>query len=214
MAHQEKQVSYSTTNSYTTLNELTPHTKNVWIVLHGIGYLSRYFLKYFNGLPPDENYIIAPQAPSKYYLNGEYKHVGASWLTKENTTMEIGNVTAYLDAVYAAESIPGHCKLIVFGYSQGVSIAARWVAKSRVNCHRMVLHSGGIPNELTADDFEFLKENDTEITIIVGDKDEYLTKERMGAESKKIETLFQGRAKQLIFDGRHEIKKELINTLV
>lgn len=81
----EKQVSYNITNSYCTLNERTSKTKNVWIVFHGIGYLSKYFLKYFKGLDPEENYIIAPQAASKYYLNGKYTHVGASWFTKDNT---------------------------------------------------------------------------------------------------------------------------------
>ena len=64
----EKQVSYNTTNTYSTLNTLTDKTKNVWFVCHGIGYLSRYFLKYFDELNSDENYIIAPQAHSKYYL--------------------------------------------------------------------------------------------------------------------------------------------------
>ncbi|MGB5819164.1 MAG: esterase [Saonia sp.] len=214
MKSQEKQVSYRTTNSYTTLNELTQNTKHVWLVCHGIGYLSRYFLKYFNELPADENYIIAPQAPSKYYLNGEYKHVGASWLTKENTGMGIDNVVSYLDTVYTAEHIPPHCKLIVFGYSQGVSVAMRWVAKSKVNCHQLVLYSGGIPHELVTGDFDFLKENNTRVTIIIGDKDQYLTPERMETESKKIETLFQERAKQLIFEGGHEVKKEIINQLV
>ena len=103
MAQQEKQVTYQTTNSYTTLNTLTDKTKNVWIVFHGIGYLSKYFLKYFDELPSEENYIIAPQAPSKYYLNDQYRHVGASWLTKENTANETQNVLNYLDTVFSSE---------------------------------------------------------------------------------------------------------------
>jgi len=74
----EKQVSYQIKNSYSTLNNYTEKTKNVWVVFHGIGYLSRYFLKYFKHLDPEENYIIAPQAQSKYYLNNKYRHVGAS----------------------------------------------------------------------------------------------------------------------------------------
>ena len=67
----EKQNTYTTTNTYTTLNNIGPKTKNVWIVFHGIGYLSRYFINYFNTLNPNENYIIAPQAPSKYYLKNQ-----------------------------------------------------------------------------------------------------------------------------------------------
>ena len=103
MKREEKQVSYQITNTYSTLNKHTSKTKNVWLVFHGIGYLSRYFLKYFKDLNPEENYIIAPQAQSKYYLNNKYTHVGASWLTKENTEEEFENVLNYLKEVFKAE---------------------------------------------------------------------------------------------------------------
>ncbi|NHF59244.1 esterase [Flavobacteriaceae bacterium TP-CH-4] len=213
MASSEKQTRYTTTNTYSVLNSLGDGTRNVWVVLHGIGYLSRYFLKYFEELPKEENYIIAPQAPSKYYLNGEYKHVGASWLTKENTIDETENIMNYLDAVLEAENLPLDRNLIVFGFSQGVSIATRWVAKRKVACRQLVLYAGGIPDELSSSDFAVLEKNKTQVTIIVGDKDEYLTEERRKLESDKISKLFRGRAKEIIFKGGHEIKKELINQL-
>ncbi|MDO6518032.1 alpha/beta hydrolase [Zobellia uliginosa] len=214
MDYSENTVSYTTTNSYATLNTLTDNTKNVWVVLHGIGYLSRYFLRYFDELPPEENYIIAPQAPSKYYLKNNYRHVGASWLTKEATQQETQNVIAYLDAVYAAEKFPEDLNFIVFGYSQGVSVATRWVAQKRIPCDHLVLYAGGIPEELQASDFEFLIKKQTKVTTLVGDADEYLTEERQAAETKKIEGLFGGKAKQISFKGGHEIKKELILNLV
>ena len=214
MAQQEKQVTYQTTNSYTTLNTLTDKTKNVWIIFHGIGYLSKYFLKYFDELPQEENYIIAPQAPSKYYLNNQYHHVGASWLTKENTVNETQNVLNYLDAVFSSQVIPENCDLIVFGYSQGVSIATRWVAKRKLKCNQLVLYAGGIPKELTPKDFNFLIDKNTKITTLVGDKDEYINDDILQTESKRIASLFSGKAKQIIFEGKHEIKKEIINTLV
>ncbi|MDB2606905.1 esterase [Zobellia sp.] len=214
MDYSENTVSYTTTNNYATLNSLTPQTKNVWIVLHGIGYLSRYFLRYFDELPSEENYIIAPQAPSKYYLNNKYRHVGASWLTKEATQQETQNVLTYLDAVYASEKIPAHCNFIVFGYSQGVSIATRWVAQRKIKCKYLVLYAGGIPNELEVADFNFLKENGTKVTTLVGNADEYLTKERQESESQRIEFLFGGSAEQIFFEGGHEIKKELILNLL
>lgn len=211
MNHQEKSVTYTTQNSYDTLNELGSKTKNVWIVLHGIGYLSKYFIKYFDQLNADENYIIAPQAPSKYYLKNEYKYVGASWLTKENTVIEIANVLNYLDAVLEAEQVPQNINLNVFGYSQGVSIATRWVAQRQIKCHRLILHSGGLPKELNSDDFLFLKEQATKITALVGNKDQYINGEILKSQSQRLENLFHGKAEQLIFDGSHEIKKELLH---
>lgn len=214
MDKQKKQVTYQTTNTYETLNEFTDKTKNIWIVLHGIGYLSKYFIKYFDELNTDENYIIAPQAPSKYYLKNQYKYVGASWLTKENRILETSNVLTYLDAVYATEEFPPDCNLIVFGFSQGVSIATRWIASRKIKCSKIVLYAGGIPKELTPEDFDFLNYQETEVSVIVGDKDQYLTGEVMKYESGRIAELFQGKAKQNIFEGGHEVKKEIVNKLI
>ena len=209
----ENFISYSSKNSYTTLNQCTAKTKNVWFVFHGIGYLSRFFLKYFNELNPEENYIIAPQAPSKYYLNNEYRHVGASWLTKEVTAMEMDNLLNYLDAVYNKEVIPAACNLIILGYSQGVSVAMRWVAKRKIPCQQLVLYAGGIPEELIFDDFEFLGKS-ARVKVIVGNSDEYLTAARMEIEQQKIGKLFPENAELFTFTGKHEIKKTIINSLV
>ena len=214
MNRQEKQVIYKSTNTYETLNVLSDKTKNIWIVLHGIGYLSKYFIKYFDELNPEENYIISPQAPSKYYLKNEYKHVGASWLTKENTSAEIKNIISYLNKIYETENLPGHCKLLVFGFSQGVSIATRWVASEKIKCDNLVLYAGGIPNELTSENFSFLRENNTKVTILVGDRDEYINEEVLKKESQKVQILFGECAEQILFEGRHEIKKELLQQLI
>jgi len=209
MKSTEKEVSYSTTNSYSTLNNLTTNTKNVWFVCHGIGYLSRYFLKYFDELNPEENYIIAPQAQSKYYLGSKYRHVGASWLTKENTAKETENVMRYFDAVLAFEKLPTNINLIVLGYSQGVSVATRYVASRKLKCTQLLLLSGGIPHELTHDDFKFL-EGKTNVTLLYGDKDEYLQEAFMINALKRFDKLFGETAKCIVFEGIHEVKKELL----
>lgn len=207
---QEKEISYPITNSYSTLNVLTEQTKNVWFVCHGMGYLSRYFLKYFKELNADENYIIAPQASSKYYLKSDFKHVGASWLTKENTVKESENVMRNFDAIFEAENLPKHINLIVFGFSQGVSVAARYVAKRQLQCTQLVLHSGGIPKELHAEDFTFLN---AKVSLICGKNDEYLTKERLKAEIQKTSILFKDNLNLITFDGNHEVNTNVLSRL-
>ena len=207
----EKEISYQTTNSYSTLNTLTQHTKNVWFVCHGMGYLSRYFLKYFADLNTKENYIIAPQAQSKYYIPPKFKHVGASWLTKENTKVETENVMRYFDAVLDAENIPSNINLIVVGYSQGVSVAMRYIAKRKLQCRQLVLMSGGIPKELTAEDFAFLN---AKITLTYGTQDEYMNEARIQYEQQRIHELFGNTVRIIPFNGKHMVNVELINALV
>ncbi|WP_324719258.1 alpha/beta hydrolase [Salinimicrobium sp. HB62] len=208
----EKQVSYRTTNTYSTLNAFTDKTENVWVVFHGIGYLSRYFLKYFRHLTQEKNYIIAPQAPSKYYLNEKYEHVGASWATRENTELEIQNVLAYLDELYEQEGLKNAKNLILFGYSQGVSIVTRWIARRQINCSKLILNSGRLPKELKPEDFIFLKE--TQISFVYGTEDPFVNKEFLESEEKRIRELFPKNLNFIPFDGGHEVNKDVIGRLV
>ncbi|GGD91034.1 alpha/beta hydrolase [Planktosalinus lacus] len=206
----EKEVSYKTINTYSTLNEHTENTKNIWVCFHGLGYLSKYFINYFQDLDQEKNYIIAPQAPSKYYQGKSFKYVGASWLTKENTMLETQNVLKYLDAVYANENLQNSLnKLILFGFSQGVSVGLRWVAHRKINCKAILIHSGGIPKELTAADFTFLSEN-TKVYLIYGKQDEYINEERIQAEKLLAEKLFGKRINIMSFDGKHIVNTTLI----
>lgn len=209
----EKTITYQNQNTYSTLNTLTEKTKRVWLVFHGMGYLSKFFIKHFRSLNPEENYAIAPQAPSKYYLKDDFKYVGASWLTKENTLVETQNVLNYVDAVLQEEAIPKNIELIVFGFSQGVSIAMRWIASRKISCDKLVLYAGGIPRELKKEDFDYLNHSTIEVKMIYGDKDHYLTEIRLLEERKKLELLFSNQAEEISFEGGHEVRSDIIKNL-
>jgi len=209
----EKKVNYTAHNTYSTLNEIGPKTKNIWLVFHGMGYLSRYFIRYFKELDAEENYIIAPQAQSKYYQGVDYSHVGSSWLTKENTKAETKNVLAYVDAVWKAEKPSSLPRFIILGYSQGVSIATRWMASREIQCDELVLHSGGIPKELVPQDFDYLQTN-AKVTYLYGDKDQYITEARKTDETLKGNKLFTDRLKIVIFRGIHEVHIPFLHKLV
>ncbi len=209
----QRQVSFRNSKTYSTLNTLTDTTRNVWIAFHGMGQLSRNFLRCFSGLAADENYVIAPQAPSKYYLNNSYTQVGASWLTREDIPMEIENNLTYLDAVFQAESLPATYNLMFFAYSQGVSIATRWMASRRISCKGLILYAGTVPDELTPSDFSYLNP-ETTIRFVVGDQDEFINGARRENEKDKLERLFNGKVEHLIIKGGHSLNKNIINSLI
>jgi predicted esterase len=119
-----------------------------------------------------------------------------------------------MDKVFAEEKIPAHCNLIVLGFSQGVSIAARWTAKSKVKLNELILYAGGIPEELTPDDFEFLRSGDAKIKLVLGNKDEFITDTRLQKEKEKMKYLFGEKGQLIAFEGGHEIKKDLLIKLV
>lgn len=207
----KKLISYKTSNSYLTAGEYNEFTEAVWVVFHGMGYLSKYFIRYFDQLPKS-HFIICPQAPSKYYQGSSFKHVGASWLTREDTKTDTQNVLNYIDAVFENEITQKPKKLKILGYSQGVSIATRWLSTRKINCDHLILHSGGIPVELTKADFAYLN-NDTIVTYLYGDKDEYITEARITEEQIKGKNLFSDKLEVIVFNGVHEVNKTYINSL-
>ena len=212
MHSEEKEVNYSHRNTYSTLNTFTESTKNVWLVFHGLGYLSRYFIRYFKDLNADENYIIAPQAPSKYYQDGNFKHVGASWLTKEQTVLETQNILSYIDAILKSElREDGDYRFVLLGYSQGVSIAMRYLASRKISCDELIIHSGGIPVELKPEDFKFFNGR---VSLIYGLNDEYLTPKRICSEKAKAQLLFGESINIHPFEGVHEMNPELVAEIV
>ena len=99
----------------------------------------------------------------------------------------------------------------MFGYSQGVSVATRYVAKRQLQCAQLVLHSGGIPKELHAEDFAFLN---AKVSLICGTDDAYLNEERLQSETKKAHDLFKSQLKVIMFEGKHEVNVDIINDLV
>ncbi|MGB3775387.1 MAG: esterase [Leeuwenhoekiella sp.] len=208
----KKQVNYQSTNTYSTLNSFSGKTRNIWFVCHGLGYLSDYFIKYFDHLDKAENYIVAPQAPAKYYQDKSFKYVGASWFTREDLEQEKQNVLHYMNAVYNFEIEPRiheDINLVLFGYSQGVSVITRWAAYAKITCQTLLLHSGGIPKELTPSSFEGF--NAERIVSAYGLKDEYLTKERMQTEFSIYKNLWKGKMEIIPFDGKHEVNRDIIS---
>ncbi|MCF1421822.1 alpha/beta hydrolase [Mangrovimonas futianensis] len=208
----QKEISYQTSNTYETLNSLTDKTKNIWFVCHGMGFLTRYFLRYFESLNKEENFIIAPQAPSKYYLPPKMRHVGASWLTKENTPLEMENIIRYFDGLFKQEKLPPKGNFIVLGFSQGVSVALRYLAKRGISCDQIIIHSGKIPHELKPLDFEHLQQS-TKVLLIYGNQDEYLDTPQIEIEINRAKSLFGDRLEIYPFEGGHEINMNLVSEL-
>lgn len=203
-----KTATYSSTNTYETLNSYHGNTKNVWLVFHGIGYLSKLFLRHFSILDPEENYIICTQAPSKYYKNNNYKHVGACWLTKENTDIDTNNVLNYVDSVFENENIDSNkVNFIVLGYSQGVSIATRWLAFRKQYCDTLVMISGVFPKELKERDFEHLPNLKTYHTV--GTNDEIFDPKNVSKQEERLKTFFKN-LKIKNHDGGHKLDNNLL----
>ena len=95
---------------YYTLGQLNKDTRQIWFVFHGYGQLARYFIRKFAILTNQQILVIAPEGLSRFYIEKVESsgrpndRVGASWMTKENRTVDIENYLHYLNA---AGGVPG-----------------------------------------------------------------------------------------------------------
>lgn len=205
-----KSVSYPHTNSYEVLFPIKPTTQNIWLCFHGIGYLSTYFKRYFKKLDPELNAVIIPQAPSKYYLGTEFKHVGASWLTRVDTEQEMQNNLNYINGIIDQEGIRGDARLVLMGYSQGVSMATRILKHYGSPIKALIMHSGSIPAELDVNDGALFQSLTNRFIHIAGTQDEYLNEDVIAREEKKIKMLFGTDCELYRPEIKHEVDTDLL----
>jgi predicted esterase len=143
------------TARYYQLGEAAPGVRDVWIVCHGYAQLAEDFVRHFESLHEASRLLVAPEALSRFYLeggrHGPDSKVGATWMTREDRAAEIEDYVGYLDALH--DAVFQHvdrraATLTVFGFSQGAATASRWVAYGRSKVERLVLWGGLLPPDL------------------------------------------------------------------
>lgn len=199
------------TARYFTLGALTQETQHIWIVLHGYGQMGEYFIRNFKNIEHSKNFIIAPEALSKFYLNETTGRVGACWMTKEDRDLEINDYIGYLDAVIDSLHIPNNCHIHVLGFSQGAATACRWAMNTSYAVQTLVCWAGFFPPDMQWDSPKYLDEN-FKTYLLYGNQDEYVNEDF----KKQTEKVMAGLSKKpniITFEGRHEIIESTLYTL-
>lgn len=208
----EHQLAVTIKAPYYTLNQLTESTKRVWLIFHGYGQLAEYFIKKFDILDPEENFIIAPQGLSKYYLDGFYGRVGASWMTKEDRLTEIDNQYSYIDAVLNEVGDISGKQLIYFGFSQGTATMGRFAGWSKLQFNKMIIWAGTFPPDIEPNAFNFLQGNE-EITYFTSKEDPFFKEEMIENQNKVVKETMGKTPELQWYNGGHTVIKELLLTI-
>lgn len=190
------------TARYFRLGSDTPN--RIWFVLHGYGQLANYFIRNFAPAAQANDLIIAPEGLSRFYIDGTFGRVGASWMTKEDRLHEIEDYLTYLNGVYQEmrTAFPDkNPEIYVLGFSQGCATAIRWVKNGKVPVDRLILWAGDLPPDASSV-LEYVPA--PRISIAFGNRDPYFSAERIKEQVAK----FQSQAPEIHyfeFDGEHKI---------
>lgn len=208
-------VKYPRTGRFFTLNSVSQKTKNVWIVFHGYGQLAEYFIKHFEELDASENFIVAPEGLSRFYIDGLSGRVGASWMTKEDRDDEIEDQSNYLNLVLQQCGIDPHStshRMIVLGFSQGTATAIRWLAINSIRPTELILWAGNFPHDVDAD-----KNPQTfgglSVQYVHGNEDPFLKEANMNEKLVELEAMGL-KLRSWTFDGKHVMDRPTLAKIV
>jgi len=213
----ERHISVARTARYQQLGELSPATRQLWVVLHGYGQLAEYFIRHFRPLHTADaagTVIVAPEGLSRFYLHGTSGRIGASWMTRADRLAEIddqaGYLTTLLKSLLAAAPAAA---VIILGFSQGTATASRWL-NHLANTegwrpHRLILWAGDFPaDELPGPALL----PGLPVDVVRGDEDEYISYEQFWQQATSLE--HHGAAVRAFrFTGGHTLSTTLLHEL-
>lgn len=195
--------------SFNPLNQDTPH---ILIALHGYGMLAEYFIKHFSEVE-SPTCVVVPEALSRFYAEGFNGKIGASWMTKYHRDDEIADYIFYLNTLVAKlKALAPNAKLSILGFSQGAATAARWLGQTTVPIHKVLFWAGDIPLDANLANLATLS-NKTPFYAVFGEQDPLIP---LALAQQKIAELKNNNINITVttFDGKHEIDKTLLNTLL
>ena len=209
----KKQISISKTGKYSQIGKCSKKINNVWIVLHGYGMLSEYFVKKFECIINETTLVIAPEATNRFYLGNNYNRVGASWMTKLDREQEISDNILFLDKLFSIiKKDIGHdnFKLNTLGFSQGGPALVRWLMSNKLNTNSLILWGSDIPKDSLVTENKS-RWNSINLKIVIGKNDEYINEEKK-QEFVGVVKSYGLKYELIEYEGSHKIiEKELKN---
>lgn len=207
----KKQIYIPKTHKYSQLGECSKKTESVWIVLHGYGMLSEYFIKKFECIMNDRTVVIAPEGNNRFYLENNYYRVGASWMTKLDKEKDIEDNISFIQTLYSniIDEI-GHSnfKLNTLGFSQGGATLVRWIMSNSINVDSLILWGSDIPKDCLIEEKKS-RWNSIDVKLVIGSQDEYINEENKQKVINLINS-YELKYKLVEYEGSHKIiEKEL-----
>lgn len=202
---------------YHTLGKLTEKTQFVWIACHGYGQLSEFFIKHFECLDQERNFIIAPQGISTFYLKSFTGRVGATWMTNYERETAIDNYLRMLTGIYEKETARHSTpiKTVLFGFSQGAATVGRLATLTKQPFDALVLWGGRFPHDVNG---ALAKERlaDKAFSMYLGTQDKLIDAQKQEEQKKWLDT--NGLNPEIVvYEGEHKLYPrpltELANSL-
>lgn len=202
----ETHIRVQKTARYFSIGNINSQTRNIVFVIHGYGTQVKDFIEKFRPWENESTVILAPEGLSKFYLQGKFEKVGASWMTKEDRLNEIEDHVEYLESVYNIfiQQAP-KARVIILGFSQGAATIWRWVVTGNVIPDVMICFAGTVPEE--GEEILRRKLEGKTLIGVFGKADPMIMTDRSESTANFLKNISQG-AKIIWYEGGHDILPE------
>ncbi len=198
------------TARYFTQGVLTENTKYIWIIIHGYAQTAEGFLSNFEKLG-SEHFMIAPEGLNKFYSRGFSGSPVASWMTSLERENEIKDYNNYLNQLAESLNLQSYsnAKIVLLGFSQGVSTQTRFLAQAVLNFDFSVMIAGEIGKEFQ----EHLpaKLSNIKSLYLAGNQENIIKPEKTEFHQqlfKNSNCIFKN------FEGKHEVNENAVNAIL
>ncbi|MDX2000930.1 MAG: hypothetical protein SFW35_00730 [Chitinophagales bacterium] len=197
------------TARFVLLGDPSERTEKLIIACHGYAQLARYFVRNFDPLLDNSTVIAAPEALSRFYTDGFFGKVGATWMTKEDREHEIEDYIGYLDTFYShLIALMPQAAVHLVGFSQGCATISRWVQYSAPNFSGMYLIGGDLPTDIDWLKLKGILEGKA-LHLINGTNDPLIQPEQVTITKNKLND--SGiQFTEHWFEGKHEVNADAL----
>lgn len=212
----EIKTNYHTTQKtarYSTYGELSPKTSYFWFVLHGSKMVCEQMLYKFKDFDPTTHFIVAPEGLHRLYEKDFGGPVVASWMTKRDRLFEIEDNRQYLSGLYDhfLAQLPQGCVTSILAFSQGGTIAFRWLHSEAIKVDYIIPYACWIPEDINLQESK-TDFNSSILLFTYGAHDQFLTSKRIELIEQVIKTNHLS-ITMLPYDGDHRISREQLSRL-
>jgi predicted esterase len=167
---------------------------------HGYAQNADEMMEMLRGIPSGEQWTrVSIQALHRFY-RGRAEVTVASWMTRQDRDVMIGDSVAYVDAAIAAVAGARAIERLAFvGFSQGVAMAFRAAVLGARKGDAVLALGGDVPPELLADPGVTFPH----VLLARGTRDEWYTRAKLDADETALR-MRGARVDTLTFDGAHE----------
>ena len=180
----------------------------VLVGFHGYGEAADAQLERMRRIPGADRWLlISIQGLHRFYQR-RGNEVVASWMTRQDRDLAIGDNLGYIAAVMDAvdRAYPGAPRVVFTGFSQGVAMTFRAAASSSRTVDGVIAVGGDVPPELDAAAVGRIGH----ALVCHGTRDEWYTKEIFERDVQRLQEANVS-VRPLEFDGGHEWSDDVVH---